>query len=40
MEEQIILVRDLKTFRFNFDWSKYADKNLIHEIEFIMKSNG
>ena len=40
MEEQIILIRDPKTFCFNFDWSKYIDGSLKHEIEFIIKSNG
>ena len=40
MEEQIILTRDPKTFYFNFGWSKYADKYLKHEIEFIIKNNG
>ena len=35
----MIVVRDPKTFRFNFDWPKDADENLKHEIEFIIKSN-
>ena len=39
MEENMILIRDLKTFCFNFDWSKDVDENLKHEIGFIIKSN-
>ena len=39
MEENMILIRDPKTFCFNFDWPKYVDENLKHEIEFIIKSN-
>ena len=39
MEENMIWIRDPKTFCFNFDWPKYANKNLKHEIEFIIKSN-
>ena len=26
-------------FCFNFEWPKYVDENLKHEIEFIIKSN-
>ena len=37
MEENIIVIRDLKTF--NFDWPKYVDKNLKHETEYIIKIN-
>ena len=33
------MIRDPKTFYFNFDWPKYVDENLKHEIEFIIKSN-
>ena len=33
----MIVVRDPKTFYFDFDW--LADENLKHEIEFIIKSN-
>ena len=40
MEEHIILIRDTKTFCFNSDWLKYVDRNLKHEIAFIIKSNG
>ena len=39
MEENMILIRDHKTFFFNFDWSKDVDENLKDEIEFIIKSN-
>ena len=35
----MILVRDSKTFYFDFDCLKDANKNLKHEIEFIIKSN-
>ena len=39
MEENMILIRDPKTFCFNFNWPKYSDEDLKHEIEFIIKSN-
>ena len=39
MEENMIVIRDPKTFCFNFDWPKDAYKNLRREIEFIIKSN-
>ena len=39
MEENMIVIKDLKTFCFNFDWPKDVDENLKHEIEFIIKSN-
>ena len=32
MEENMIVLRDPKTFFFNFDWPKYDDGNLKHEI--------
>ena len=35
----MIVIRDFKTFYLNFDWSKYVDENLKHEIESIIKSN-
>ena len=35
----MILIRDPKTFCFNFDWPKVVDEYLKHEIEFIIKSN-
>ena len=37
MEENMIVIRDSKTFYFNFHWPKYVDKNVIHETEFIIK---
>ena len=39
MEENMIVIRDPKTFYFDFDWPKNVDENLKHEIEFIIKSN-
>ena len=39
MEENMIVIRDPKTFCFNFDFPKDFDENLMHEIEFIIKSN-
>ena len=39
IEENTIVIRDPKTFCCNFDWPKYADENLKHEIEFVIKSN-
>ena len=33
------MIRDPKTFCFNFNWPKDIDENLKHEIEFIIKSN-
>ena len=38
MEENMIVIRDPKIFCFNFDWSKYVDENLKHEIDLIIKS--
>ena len=35
----MIVVRDPKTFYFDFDWPKNVGENLKHEIEFIIKSN-
>ena len=35
----MIVIRDPKTFCFNFDWAKDVDESLKHEIEFIIKSN-
>ena len=35
----MIAIRNPKTFCFNFDWPRDVDKNLKHEIEFIVKSN-
>ena len=39
MEENMILIRDLKAFQFNFDWPKNIDENLKYENEFMIKSN-
>ena len=39
IEENMIAIRDPKTFSFNFDWSKYVNENLKREIEFIIKCN-
>ena len=39
MEENMIVIRDRKNFCFNFNWTKYADENLKHEIQFIIKSD-
>ena len=39
MEENKIVIRDPNSFYFYFDWSKNVDKNLKHEIKFIIKSN-
>ena len=36
--ENMIMIRDLKTFCFNFGQPKDVDENLNHEIEFIIKS--
>ena len=36
MEENMTVIRDPKSFCFNFDWAKDAMK---HEIEFIITSN-
>ena len=39
MEGNMIVIRDPKTFYFDFDWAKDVDENLKDEIEFIIKSN-
>ena len=39
MEESMIVIKDPKTFCFNFHWLKDVNENLLHEIEFIIKSN-
>ena len=39
MGENVIVIRDPKTFCFNIHWPKLADENLKHEIEFIIKNN-
>ena len=40
MEENMIVVRDTKTFYFDFHWPKAVDGNLKHKIAYIIKSNG
>ena len=35
----MVVIRESKTFYFDFDWPKNIDDNLKHEIEFIVKSN-
>ena len=35
----MVVIRDPKTFCFNFDWPKNVDENLKHETEFVIKSN-
>ena len=35
----MIVIRDSKTFSFNFDLRKDVEENLRDEIEFIIKSN-
>ena len=35
----MIVIRDPKTFGFDFDWRKGDDENMRHEIEFIIESN-
>ena len=39
MEENIIVIRDPKTFYFYFNWPKDVDENSKHETEFITKNN-
>ena len=39
MKENIVAIRDPKTFYFDFDWPKNVDQDLKHEIEYIIKSN-
>ena len=39
MKENMTVIRDAKTFCFNFDLPKDVDENLKHKIEFIIKSN-
>ena len=39
MEENMIVIRDSKSFCFNFNLPKDVDENLKPEIEFIIKSN-
>ena len=39
MEENMVVIRDSKTFYFDFDWPRNADQDLKYETEFIIKSN-
>ena len=39
MEENMIVIRNPKTFCLNFDWPKDVDENFKHTIELIIKSN-
>ena len=39
IEQNMIVIRNPKTFCFNFNWPKHVDENLKHEIEFIIKTN-
>ena len=38
MEVNRIVIRDPKTFYFDFDWAKDVGKNLKQEVEFIIKA--
>ena len=35
----MIVIRDAKTFYFDFEWPKDVEMNLKHEIEYIIKIN-
>ena len=35
----MVVIRDTKSFYFDFDWPKDVDGNLKHKIEFIIKNN-
>ena len=39
MVENILVIRDPKTFHFEFNWHKDIDENLKHEIRFTIKIN-
>ena len=39
MEQNMIVIRDPKTYCFNFDWPKDVDENLKYEVEFIIKDD-
>ena len=39
MEENMTVITVPKPFCFNFDFPKDVDENLMHKIEFIIKSN-
>ena len=35
----MVVIREPKTFYFDFNWPRNVNENLKHEIEFIIKSN-
>ena len=39
MQENIVVIREPKSFYFNFDWTNNVDENLKLEIELIIKIN-
>ena len=39
MEENMIVIRDPKSFYFDFDWPENVDKNLKCETQFTRKNN-
>ena len=39
MEENMAVIKEPKTFYFDFDWPKDVDESLKLEIEFIIKSH-
>ena len=39
MEQNMIVIRDPKTFCFNFEWPEDVDENLKYKIKFIIKNN-
>ena len=39
MEQNMVVIRDPKTFCFRFEWPKDVDENLKDETEFIINSN-
>ena len=39
MEENMLVIRDPKTFSFSFNYPKDIDENLKHTNEFIIKCN-
>ena len=39
MKDNMLVIREPKTFHFNFDLPKVVEKNFKHDMEFIMKRN-
>ena len=39
MDENQIVIRDPKSFCFNFDWPKDVDEHLKHKNEYVIKKN-